>query len=194
MIPPLTHLDDTAAATGLSVQCWPSWFPLGSLVISLNLLSCPFCPLPGRVHLGSSDGQLQPWRAPPHLLRISLGSWGALTTRSSRIKGISSFLKLNRCFKIIFTLASRFSQGLGISLVGPNPGEPPKCSLDSPVSESFLLPPLPLLAPSPREITLKGPNGTMSSSLPLSPPSLPFFFFPLFFFLLAFVEFIPKLS
>lgn len=74
--------------------------------------------------------------------------------------------------------------------VGANPGELPNYRTDLPVFESFLPAPPPPLVPSPREITLKGPNGTMSSSLPLSslPPSLSFFF------LLAFVEFIPKLS
>lgn len=57
--------------------------------------------------------------------------------------------------------------------MGPNPGELPNCRLDLPVSEG---PPLP--APSPREITLKGPNGTVSSSLPLylPPPILDFQF------------------
>lgn len=57
--------------------------------------------------------------------------------------------------------------------------------MDLPVSESFLPLPFPLSAPSPREITLKGPNGTLSSSLPLSPPSLPLFLFPLFFFFIS---------
>lgn len=45
--------------------------------------------------------------------------------------------------------------------------------MDLPVSESFLPAPLTLSIPSPWEITLKGPNGTMSSSLPLSSLPLP---------------------
>lgn len=62
---------------------------------------------------------------------------------------------------------------------GDQSWELPNYRMALPVFESFLPAPLPLSIPSPREITLKGPNGTMSSSLPLSslPLSLSFFFY-----------------
>lgn len=131
------------------------------------------------------------WQSLPWILRgtalaldspsPSSGESGAIYNQIPKNQGQAASQSSTAASRPFSALASSFSQGLGISLAGPHPGELPNCSLDVPVSESFLPSPLPLPAPSPREITLKGPNGTMSS-LPLSPPSLSFFLFPFFFF------------
>lgn len=171
------------AATVRSGQCHPSSAPptvpghafqLAYLVLYLAVPTLdPLMDI-------SSPGQPLPF------FSISPRESGTIITRSQKIKG-KFFLKALLMFHCHFHCpGSSFVQGLGISLVGPNPGSFPTAGqqdrTDLPESESFFPPPLPLLAPSPREITLKGPNGTMSSSLPLSPPSLPLFLFPFFFY------------